>query len=38
MERVDKNGSMSAACREMGMAYSKGWKIVRRAEASWGIR
>ena len=36
MERVDKNGSMSAACREMGMAYSKGWKIVRRAENQLG--
>ena len=36
MERVEANGSMSAACREMGMAYSKGWKIVRRAENQLG--
>lgn len=36
MERVEQTGSMSAACREMGMAYSKGWKIVRRAESQLG--
>ncbi len=36
MEKVDRDGSMSAACREMGMAYSKGWKIVRRAENQLG--
>ena len=36
MERVDKNGSMSAGWGEMGMAYSKGWKIVRRAESQLG--
>lgn len=31
-------GSLSAACREMGMASSKAWKIIRRAEADLGIR
>ncbi len=36
MEWVEKTGSLSAACREMGMAYSKGWKIVRRAETQLG--
>ena len=36
MERVEQTGSMSAACREMGMAYSKGWKIVCRAESQLG--
>ena len=37
MELVDEKGSMAEACREMGMAYSKAWKIVRRAEADFGF-
>jgi xanthine dehydrogenase accessory factor len=32
LEKVEAQGSLSAACREMGMAYSKGWKIIKRAE------
>ena len=32
MENIQKTGSLSAACKQMGMAYSKGWKIIRRAE------
>ena len=29
---------MAEACREMGMAYSKAWKIVKRAENDLGIQ
>ncbi|CUX46648.1 winged helix-turn-helix domain-containing protein [Clostridium sp. C105KSO13] len=28
--------SMKGACAEMGMSYSKGWKIVNRAERELG--
>lgn len=37
MERVERTGSLSEGCREMGMAYSKGWKIIRRAEKDLGF-
>lgn len=37
MELVRKYGSLAAACKEMGMAYSKAWKVVKRAEADLGI-
>lgn len=37
MELVEKTGSLSAACRQMKMAYSKGWKIVKRAEDNLGF-
>lgn len=37
MELVRTHGSLSAACREMNMAYSKAWKLVKKAEADLGI-
>lgn len=37
MEYVEELESLSAACRRMGMAYSKGWKIVKRAEEDFGF-
>jgi xanthine dehydrogenase accessory factor len=37
MERVDQTGTLSGACRQMGMAYSKAWKIVKRAENDLGF-
>ena len=37
MELVAEKGSMAEACREMGMAYSKAWKIVKRAENDFGF-
>lgn len=37
MNLVKKRESLSEACREMGMAYSKGWKIVKRAENNLGF-
>ena len=37
MELVEKTGSLSEACRQMQMAYSKGWRIVKRAENELGF-
>jgi len=37
MQLVRKHGSLSAACREMNMAYSKAWKLVKKAESDLGI-
>ena len=37
MELVEETGSLSEACRKMQMAYSKGWKIVKRAENELGF-
>lgn len=37
MELVEEKGSLSAACKEMGMAYSKAWKIVKAAETDLGF-
>lgn len=38
MHEVDRLGSMSKACKSLGMAYSKAWKIVNRAEADFGFK
>ena len=37
MEHVEATGSLSKGCRCMQMAYSKGWKILKRAEEDLGI-
>lgn len=37
MMYVKELGSLSAACHEMHMAYSKAWKIVNKAEADLGF-
>jgi xanthine dehydrogenase accessory factor len=37
LELIRENGSLSEACRRMGMAYSKGWKIIKRAEEDLGF-
>lgn len=34
---VRQTESLSEACREMSMAYSKGWHIIKRAEADLGF-
>lgn len=34
---VDKLGSIRKACSEMNMAYSKAWKIIKKAENDLGI-
>ena len=38
LTNVRKSGSVKEACGRMGMSYSKGWKIVNRAEKELGIR
>lgn len=34
---VEQTGSLSAACKQMGMAYSKAWKLIKQAEEDLGI-
>ena len=36
LELVAETGSLTKACRQMGMAYSKAWRIIKRAEESLG--
>lgn len=38
LERVDSARSLRAAAREMGMAYSKAWTIVKHCETALGFR
>ena len=38
MEHVEATGSLSKGCKCMQMAYSKGWKILKRAEEDLGDR
>lgn len=37
MSLVKEKGSLSAACQEMNMAYSKAWKIIHKAEEDLGF-
>ena len=37
MRLVEETSSLSEACRRMDMAYSKGWKIIKRAETDLGV-
>lgn len=37
MQLVKERGSLSAACQEMHMAYSKAWKIIQKAEEDLGF-
>lgn len=36
LARIQETESMKEACSVMGMSYSKGWKIVNRAEKELG--
>ena len=36
LEYLRQTGSMKEACAAMGMSYSKGWKIMNRAEKELG--
>lgn len=36
LEYLQESGSMKDACQMMEMSYSKGWKIVNRAEKELG--
>ena len=35
---VDKFGSLNRAAKEMGMAYSKAWNVLRLNESEFGIK
>lgn len=37
MKRIKKLGSLSAACEDMGMAYSKGWRILKEAQKDMNV-
>lgn len=37
MELVEEKGSLSAACKEMKMSYSKAWRIINGAESDLGF-
>ncbi len=37
LEGVKKTGSLQKAAAEMGMAYSKAWKLIRGLEEEWGF-
>lgn len=37
MKLVRERGSLSEACQELHMAYSKAWKIIKKAEADLGF-
>ncbi|MDR1550508.1 MAG: LysR family transcriptional regulator [Hungatella sp.] len=37
MRLVRERGSLSAACQELHMAYSKAWKIINKAEEDLGF-
>lgn len=37
MQLVHQTGSLSSACKQMGMAYSKAWKMIKRAEEDLGF-
>ena len=36
LERIRKTGSIQAAAAEMGMSYTKAWRILNRAEREMG--
>lgn len=35
---IDKYGTIQKACKEMGMSYSKAWKIISRLEDEVGVK
>ena len=37
LEGVRDTGSLHRAAGEMGMAYSKAWKLIRKLEQDWGF-
>ena len=38
LEKIQETGSIQAAAAEMGMSYSKAWRILNRAEQEMGTR
>ena len=38
LEGVKRTGSLQKSAAEMGMAYSKAWKLIRSLEEEWGFQ
>ena len=38
LEKIDENGSIQSAAKQMEMSYTKAWKILNRAEEAMGRR
>ncbi len=38
LELIESTGSIRKACANMGMAYSKSWKILTKTEQEFGIK
>ena len=38
LEKIDENGSIQSAAKQMEMSYTKAWKILNRAEEAMGQR
>lgn len=36
LEKIDETGSLNKACKEMGMSYSKAFKMIKEAEEILG--
>lgn len=37
LQLVGKYGSLNAAAHQMGMSYSKAWRIIHNAETQWAV-
>ena len=37
LQLIDQEGSLLSACKKMNMAYSKGWKMMKKAEGQAGF-
>lgn len=37
LRNIEKTGSLLGAAKEMNMAYSKAWKIIKNIESIWGF-
>ena len=35
---IEQHGSLNRAAKELGMAYSKAWRIIRQAEEELGVQ
>lgn len=38
LEKIKENNSISKACAQIGMSYSKAWTIIKRAETNLGFK
>lgn len=38
MSIIEKTESIRLACSQMGISYSKGWKLINRIEAAYGFK